>query len=211
MSNHISQREIVKKIRAKKVQVIRASISKTNNELVNEFGLSYGKISTIRGNTRHKVSGGTNKVAQVWEDWAIEKLIEDGHNAVGQHYRSAYDILVDKRIRVDVKVATKPRKNDIRGGLYAFTIRRKKFCEIRCDFFILIIASSKDVFIIPSDIINDKMYQIAFVWPLRRKQRNSIWQRYHNRWDLIKEAQMPEKLNHYVIVSEPESMKGESS
>lgn len=161
----------------------------TNGQAAEMWNLSNtGLVSRYRNGNRHAVCGGVVEVGYQWEEWVIEQLIEQGFLAEGQAFGSRFDILVNGTIRVDVKVSTRPRSALSLQNIspsWNFNVGTKKK-RSETDFFALVIAPSKEVFIVPESIIKNSQVNIVFCWPTLRPEL-SKWQQYLDRWDLLTE------------------------
>jgi hypothetical protein len=168
-------------------EYIKSQRGKTNDELAEELGLSFVTISRKRSNIHHAVSSDCRPVfvGHKWEEWAHYHLLKNGIKNKLMGYKSPYDIMALGNIFIDVKVTTKtsPTSNKIKSPQYRF---RPNINHNKADLYMLIIAPTEDVFIVPDEIIGN-MQQVAFCWPSKRPEIGKI-QKYHNRLDLIWKA-----------------------
>jgi hypothetical protein len=134
---------------------------------------------------RKPPKSGNSAAGYFWEEYVIERLNSLGYCAQGQSYRSCFDILVNGQIRIDVKAAIKkstPGSKRNKSPTYSFHTDKNKRSD--CDFYILVVAENKDLFIIPSVELPNSISVVVFCWPTMRPTL-AHWQNYHNRFDLL--------------------------
>ena len=162
----------------------------TNKELADEHGVCLKTISNYREGW-HVVDGDSPLASgNGWEKWAAEQLETRGHEVELQHLGSYFDILLDGKIKIDVKSAhgliPKSLKGRLKNPRYSFQTRKRKDRK-PIDFYFLIIAETKDIFIVPYDVLPEKKDTIIFVWPSDRPTL-SKYSQYHNRYDLLEQS-----------------------
>ena len=101
--------------------------------------------------------------------------------------RHPFDILLDNGIRINVKSAWSGRIPPSQIGKcinpsYHFNLLCNKLNN--ADIFILVIPDTKDMFIIPADILPKSVTNITMCWPTARPEIGK-YQKYLNRWDLL--------------------------
>ena len=166
---------------------LKINSDKTNEELSILTGACESYVAACRNNVRHKIRGnGGCYVGAKWEDWASGILLSNNipNKLMGHHH--PFDITAFEKIRIDVKVATKPWEPPslkTLNPMWRFKVGRKGKRK-DTDLYLLVIADSKDVFIVPSNIIPPSRLHIAFTWPCDNPKQ-AKWQQYHNRFDLI--------------------------
>jgi hypothetical protein len=105
------------------------------------------------------------------------KLITLGFDAEKTSTKFPYDLLVNRRVKIDVKSGRIFQNST--GQYYAFNLE-KKFQT--CDFFIAVTLGKNDeikkIYIIPSSILSGKTQLSIGV-------EKSIYNKYIDRWDLI--------------------------
>ena len=124
-------------------------------------------------------------------EWKVAKKLEAKGHRVDPPKSRDYDLLVDGKIKIDVKISNgNQSKNSNTESLintyYIFSAgdeekRRKS------DFFICHIPEHNAWFIIPSKEMFGKRYnEIKFVYPHSGLGPKSMWRKYEDRWDLLK-------------------------
>lgn len=105
------------------------------------------------------------------------KLIELGFDAETTGVRSPYDLIVNRRVKIDVKAS-----RIITSGTspyYTFNLNKK---DPSCDFYIAVtldeMDKEKDIYVIPSTVLSGKCQLSIGI-------RNTIYQKYLDRWELI--------------------------
>lgn len=168
--------------------ILISSNDKTNREIQEEYGLSLHSISMSKTRTkeRHAIeldcNAGRGAAAEIM---VSNKLTELGINHQLMSHHHPFDILVDDRIRVNVKSAW---SNKIPPSLigrcvnnrYHFGLQRRS--RDNADIFILVIANTKDMFIVPNSDIPPQMTSIYITYPSARPDIGKF-QKYLNRWD----------------------------
>jgi predicted DNA-binding protein YlxM (UPF0122 family) len=187
----IQQNRIQKRKKEREKRILSMS-DKTNKELAAILDRCTGSISAIRGRTRHAVESNCSVgVGANWEEWVAQQIGSKGMNCELMPVRTSYDILVEGKIRIDVKSAKNSASLANVSPVYRFRVRKRKD-RTHADFYICVISETKDLFIIPSNIVRPDLHQIAFTYPdsgyhvYQNKEPN--WRQYHNRWDLLEEA-----------------------
>ena len=141
-----------------------------------------------RSKHRHAIASNSPSVnlGRKSEEIVSHILTEQGLKNKLMPYSYPYDILVADKIRIDVKSASRPTKNQPRGKSprWHFRIRHN---EHKCDFYYcLILHENKKIsFIVPSNIAT--CCDIIFAYPTLRPEIGK-YQRYIDRFDLIKNA-----------------------
>ena len=110
-----------------------------------------------------------------YESRAEDLLREFGFSVDRMPQNFPYDMLVDRRVKVDVKVSRLYKGRT--GNFYSFNTE-KSFAT--CDVYILFAINDGEerIFIVPSvDVIDNKQISIGAI--------NSKYHRYENRWDII--------------------------
>lgn len=115
-----------------------------------------------------------------YEIKAISDIYENiGLNSVQTSSRHPYDLLTDSSVKIDVK-ASKEFTNNCNSKAFTFNLEKK---NPTCDIFLLYCLNDDEtyrkVLIIPSCSIIGKT-QIGV-------GENSKWNRYENRWEIIKQ------------------------
>ncbi len=158
-------------------------------ELVSRYGREAKTISAYRGDHHHSISPNSPHAhtGNIWETWAQEVLQEAGFVAELMPLHHPFDILVNGKIRVDVKVATKPKSSPSTriNNLYGFHVKGEKKRK-DTDFYFCIISPTEDYFIIPSSAISIQQTQVCLTWPPKRHHIASCWHSYHKRLDLLR-------------------------
>jgi predicted DNA-binding protein YlxM (UPF0122 family) len=167
---------------------------KTNDELIEELGLCEATIIKYRGNTRHAVDQEYAPIATgaEWEEWAHNYLLAHKIENELQSYLAPYDIIALGNVYIDVKVTTtKTRKTSpkLKSPQYTFAPNTR---HNKADIYMLIIAPSEDVFIVPANKIGN-MSTVSFCWPSKRPEIGKI-QKYYKRLDLIKKVHKQKNL-----------------
>lgn len=182
----------IESLRKRKINMLSLydTANMTNSELSALIGgKSSSIVSSYRNGERHAVKQNcTVFTGHYWEEKVIKKIMDIGLCAAGQEYKSPFDILVNNKIKIDVKAACvryNPPTTSCTSPAYRFRLRDKIKDQI--DFYVFAIAESEDYFIVPSTIIPANQTDIIFVWPSKRPEIGR-YQKYHDRWDLIFEA-----------------------
>jgi hypothetical protein len=178
--------EIYKSYGIKKRMYVVMNIDKTNGELAKELNVSHNYISHLRNNDRHAIQ----KDCNVYYGVNAEILVSEYMNSLGiinelMPHSCNFDILVNGKIKVDVKLSRNGFiPPSLRGkqinGRHVFGIHKKTHPET--DYYILVI--SRDMFIIPSNVMPDNKDILAMCWPTARPEIGK-YQKYLNRWDLL--------------------------
>jgi len=165
-------------------KVILSQPDKTNKDLANELGLSEDIIMRLRSNVRHaiKMTYYPTRIGFIWEEWSHNYLLKNNIQNELQNFNAPYDIVALNNVFIDVKVATKssPTSPGIKSPQYRFSPNTN---HNKADIYLLIIAPTKDIFIVPANKI-ENMDLVAFCWPTLRPDISKMAQ-YHNRLDLI--------------------------
>lgn len=179
-------------VNAPEKQIILENPDMTTEELSSIVDLPMETVRRYRQGTRYKIGGDSNAaVGAAWEEWASDRLEEMGHSVKLMPYGSKYDLLVDGASRIDVKVSIAPRDYPSMRGMvnpsWSFNTKKDR---IDLDFYMVILAPTKDVFVIPADQVpSGRNYRgtVRFVWPTNRPELGK-YQRFHGRYDLIASA-----------------------
>lgn len=170
----------------KNKEFIQSNPELTNKEISSLLNLSRSAISNYRAKKRHAIENkGTAGKGAKWEEWTAQLLKQKGYYPELLNYGAPYDILLNGKIRIDVKSTDREwwlpgAKNPI----MKFNVGKNK--RQKCDFYFCVIINSLNYFIIPSIKVPDQMAQLQFSWPTGRCLQSN-WQQYHKRWDLIDE------------------------
>lgn len=177
-------------VNAPEKQIILENPDMTTEELSSIVDLSPETVRRYRQGTRYKIDGNSNvAVGTAWEEWAGRQLEQMGHCVKLMPYGSPFDILVNDKCRIDVKVCLAPREfASLRGMInpsWSFSTKKN---GNDLDFYMLVIAPAKDVFIVPAGVVPSGGYKrgIRFAWPTERPEIGK-YQQFHNRYDLIAE------------------------
>jgi len=163
---------------AYKKSIIDAHPELTNNELSAIVG-----ISVSRGDQHHAIAGGALKRGVEIEDVVSRKLTELGIAHEMMPVRNAFDILLSNGRRIDVKASFRKMSPPSQfGSYYSFATRKAKRGDY-CDFFILVIVPTMDMFVVPNEAVKSKCEQIHMDWPAHA--RSSKFHKYLNRFDLL--------------------------
>lgn len=170
----------------KRREFIQSNIELTNKELSNLLNLSHSAISSYRGNQRHAVENkGAVGKGNKWEEWTAQLLKQKGYYPELLNYRAPYDILLNGKIRIDVKATdSECWLPGAKNPIMKFNVGKNK--RQNCDFYFCVIINSLNYFIIPSIKVPEQMEQLQFSWPTSRCLQSN-WQQYYKRWDLIDE------------------------
>lgn len=117
-----------------------------------------------------------------YEIYAIDDILNNtGFSSIQTNSRHAYDILVNKCVKIDVKASMKNILRSNNAEYYTFNLEKK---EPTCDIFILYCIDDnmkiQKTIIIPSVLTVGKT-QIGI------GAKNSKWDRYINQWKYIEE------------------------
>lgn len=164
-----------------------ASPDLSNEELSEIYGVSKSTVNKHR-NGRHVVSGDAPvSVGVEYERWAAERLAELGYSAELQKNGAKFDILVDGKLKIDVKSSSGAFRTERQvNPQYNFGVNKKEGKD-RVDFFFCIAIDTEDIFIIPYDVLPMPKLSLIFCWPTARPKIGK-YQKYHNRFDLIEAA-----------------------
>jgi hypothetical protein len=111
-----------------------------------------------------------------------------GHEVELQGYGAPFDILLDGRMRIDVKAASAggippSQVGELVNLRYNFSVRKFDNRE-PVDFYILITTDTDDVFVVPYEAVPDGAHNIQFCWPTARPSIGR-YQKFLNRFDLL--------------------------
>lgn len=163
----------------------RAMADKTNREVAEALGISYGLASTLRADIRTPVDGdGSASVGFDKEEWAAEHLRALGFDVELMPFRHPFDMLVNDSCRVDVKYCSTPRTPPSSGNIspqWCFALRGERE---NCDIY-MCVTGEDDVFMIPSSEVPEQQEQLVFCYPTKRPSLGK-YQKYLERYDLIK-------------------------
>lgn len=116
-----------------------------------------------------------------------EKLAGDGYSCILTSIRHPYDILVDGCVKIDVKSAKKTRVKE--GLVYSFNLEKK---EQTCDVYVAVCLGDEEsiekIYVIPAHIMTGKKQLCLGV-------KNSIYDSYIDRWDIIEKLALAFKQN----------------
>lgn len=144
---------------------LHCKISKTKrySGWANELGLKLKACETRTG--------------QAYESKAKDMLLQQGYSVERMSTKYPYDLLVNGHLKVDVKVAN-PHMLRGESRVHTFSIHKVKQT---CDLYVLIALDESEqferIFIIPSHVLNVVTLCVG---------RESKWNAYVNRWDLVK-------------------------
>jgi hypothetical protein len=175
-------------------------IKKAVFEVVDKLGLdrmpSVSEIDIHYGNTSlsNKLSkgGGIYHYANIYgleiknsdtafgikyEKYVRDILIKKGHDAELTSPRFPYDVLVNKRVKVDVKAGRIVKTGNV--DYYTFNLEKQKQT---CDLYIVVTLSKNDsinkIYVMPASIMSGKTQ-------LSMGVKSSRYDKYIDRWDLI--------------------------
>lgn len=154
----------------------------TNKELAVELGKSEGTVSRYRSSVRHKLDGGNALIGSVAEEMVLKILRENGIECKLMPHKHKFDILVNKNIRVEVKSAWRKTESPSRKGIspaYKFNVKKEKNIS---DYFIFFIVETKDIFIVPSNLMEGRD-NVVISYPVYGHY--SKYEQYHNRFDFL--------------------------
>lgn len=161
-------------------------ITLTNKQMAELFDCSIATVTNLRRGMRHASEKGAVHNGMIWEEWASRKLFQHGIRNSLTPFRTPYDILTSDNVRVEVLVAIteghSPSLKNI-SPVWKFGIRKRKMPN-RCDFYMLIVGKTEDVYIIPYDKVPN-CDTMAFCSPTTRPLLFK-WGRYHNAYHLLK-------------------------
>ncbi len=202
---HIS-RERVRQLIGNTGKLFRKNwtIAKINSGDINLADMTRSEVKELPGltsewlrrfeKTRHRIkTGGYAKRGHDFEDRASKILSDAGINNKLMSFRHPFDILIDGRIKVDVKSvfvsASKYPSQKCVSPAYAISnLKSGK----DCDFFFAFVPDPTEpsgftYFVIPSFEAFDyaSTSKIRIVWPVLG-QKFSKWEKYHKRLDLLK-------------------------
>lgn len=110
---------------------------------------------------------------QQYEKKLMNYLISKGYEVEETSTKHPYDILVNKAIKIDVKVS-----KIYHGKSYIFTTAKK---QQTCDIYVLYGLDHNneiaDIFIIPAHKLRQKTVNVS--------KGISVWEQYKNKWDYI--------------------------
>lgn len=163
----------------------------TTAELADILEIPKSSVSSYRRGIRHRIDLTSSAgVGSLWEERAAERLNSLGYATELQPHGAPFDILVNGKCRIDVKVCLKQNHSPslvyIKSPLWGFSIRENRNDT---DFYIFIIGPTEDFFVVPSTETPDaRLYKsgVRFVWPTSRPTMGK-YQKFHNRFDLIDE------------------------
>lgn len=157
----------------------------SNSALQKVLGIK--TINNYRDDTRHAIDGGSLQVGTESEVTVSKKLHDLGFkNELMPHFHP-FDILLDNGITVDVKSSDPMTSSKTISPCYTFNTK-KAVKGNYCDFLILYLRDAKECFVVP---MKEAGNIIRFCFPegsLRTNNKVSKWLKYHNRFDLLKEA-----------------------
>lgn len=169
------------------ISIVDDNSDKTNDVLIKQFGVSQDHIYkyTHRSKYRHAIKPDSN----VYYGTQAEIIVSDKMKELGighklMPYNHPFDILVNDNIRINVKSAWRgnippSQVGKVLNNRYHFSLHGRD----NTDLFILIIAETKDMFIIPVDILSNKKSDLYMIYPVSGNYGK--YQKYINRWDLI--------------------------
>lgn len=168
---------------------VQKTLGKTNAELATELGLSEITIGRYRHMYRHAVEPGCALgVGAKLEEWVSDRLWRKGIANKLMPVNHPFDILAGGNIRIDVKSTSSirvPSNDRMVNPQYSFRVRKNR--RDKADFYVLVIAETEDVFIVPASVVPASQECIVFAWPTERPEI-AKWQNYHDAWDLIETA-----------------------
>jgi hypothetical protein len=177
--------------RTDKVERIRSSdYIQTNHDVADTLGISVSTVGKYRVGLPKRIANdkSAGRIGQVWEEWAVGILSDMGMKCeVMPPKNSGYDLIVNGW-RVDVKACLTPKKSPsimdkVINPAYRFGVN-KPIGEARGDFYLFIIADTKEVFVVPHDVVPPGTEQVVFCWPTARPSIGK-YQKFHNRFDLL--------------------------
>jgi DNA-binding CsgD family transcriptional regulator len=172
----------------RKKSIRNASPNATNQELAERFDLSTRSISKYREGW-HVVTGDSSPATgNAGEALVADLLATMGHEVELQGYGAPFDILLDGRVRIDVKAASAggippSQVGELVNLRYNFSVRKFDNRE-PVDFYILITTDTDDVFVVPYKAVPDGAHNIQFCWPTARPSIGR-YQKFLNRFDLL--------------------------
>ncbi len=166
-------------------------ITQSSETIARQTGLSVAQVADHRPRTWHLVKGTSpNANGIAMEKWVANLLQNMGYEVELMPFRSHYDILINQNLKADVKSASSIIPPSLKGRAksprYSFKLR-KSIKREPIDFYILVTFDTRDVFIVPYDILPMPKKTLIFQWPSKRPKIGK-YQKYHNRFDLIEEA-----------------------
>jgi transcriptional regulator with XRE-family HTH domain len=155
----------------------------TNKALGKLLGVQAGTVMRdYRNGERHEIEGGVLKVGVEAEILVSKKLSSLGIRNTLMPHHHPFDILLGNGTRIDVKSSRPQNNSKTISPLYNFSTK-KQIKKDFCDFFILFLFGENQFFIVP---FKDAKTLIRFCYPKTNKGRQSKWNQYHNRFDLLK-------------------------
>lgn len=119
------------------------------------------------------IQSNDTRKAKLSEKHAAELLRAHGYSAVQMLQNYPFDIMVNEKVRIDVKFSNLYRGP--RGSFYSFALRKK---YPTCDIYMLIAnADSEKVYIVPACKCNQTQIGIG--------EHTSIYDKYLDRYDII--------------------------
>lgn len=165
---------------------IRSSIEPTPT-LAEKYGLTDSHISKIRSGKHHLIAGGNRRKGEMVERFVSKMLDEQNIENELMPTGHSFDIMANGNTKIDVKGAFKTTlTGELRSPQWHFCVQKDKRGDY-CDIFICVIWDTKECFIIPSDELKEKQSDLFFCHPTKRPEIGK-YQKYLNRWDLIKGA-----------------------
>ena len=135
--------------------------------------------------SRHRVSGGPVEAGVNAENIVSDILSEKGIINKPMPFHSPFDILLDNGLRVEVKSASKKISPKSQNGYSYYNINIRKLGRGDYADFFAILIEQKTLFIIPSSEFNKSCSHVRIFWP--RNTKTSKWEKYINRFDLLKQ------------------------
>lgn len=162
----------------------------TTAELADILEVTKSAVAAYRKGIRHKIDLASKVgVGSLWEERAAERLNSLGYATELQTHGRPFDILVNGKCRVDVKVCLKQRQSPslsrTKNPLWGFSLRVD---HADVDFYIFVIEPTEDFFVVPVAETPVAKYKpsVRFAWPTSMPTLGK-YQKFHNRFDLIGE------------------------
>lgn len=178
-------------VKQHRIDTALSSPHKTNGELADEIGISTERIASYRAGTHYKMENEQSgaRVGQVAEELVAAKLESRGLSSKLMPLGHSFDILVENRLKIDVKCAHSGRippslRGKAKNPRYHFRIRKHPD-RAAIDFYILVIHDERDnMFVVPFDAFPMPKSDLTMSWPTARPTLGK-YQKYHNRFDLL--------------------------
>jgi hypothetical protein len=158
--------------------------------LINKLNIPVVRVMKIRSKIRHPIEPNNNIDFGVKAEIMVSNRMKELNirHELMPHSHS-FDILVNNKIKIDVKSSW---KSNIPPSQIGRCVNDRYHFQLRghdkhpADYYILVIPKCDAMFIVPGDIIPKNKTDIFMVYPSARPEIGK-YQKYLNRWDLLRE------------------------